>query len=112
MPDMAGIPDMPGMPDIPGVMPDWNVADAGLAAVLSGVWLEQDAMSRTLAAASGIMTFTPRDRRVGYTSDFSAAARRIARCCNTFALAMVMPIWVAASLIEQPCRKRSSRISR
>jgi hypothetical protein len=51
------MPGIPGIPDIPGVIPDWNVAEAGLAAV-SDVWLEQDVTSRMLAAAMRSMTFT------------------------------------------------------
>jgi hypothetical protein len=54
------MPDMPGMawPDMPGVMPDSKVID-GLVGVVLDAWLEQPAVSRTPAAASRNMVFTP-----------------------------------------------------
>lgn len=50
----------------------------------------------------------------GHRSSFplTCAARCRARCCSTLALATLTPISVAESLIEHPCKNRSSRIRR
>ena len=45
-------------------------------------------------------------------SSLTCAASRSARCWSTFALATLTPKSAADSLIERPCRKRSSRIRR
>ena len=51
-----------------------------------------------------------RDQRSSFPLTCAANCR--ARCCSTLALATLTPISVAESLIEHPCKNRSSRIRR